>query len=195
MENESERNLDNNPVLRAIWERRSIRHFKPDKVPTKLVKKIIKAGTMAPSSSNLQPWRFVVIEDEKRREYLKQIALKRWNRVMEVLKDREPERFDFYQKQKDREDPVYYSAPVIIFVIGPSGVNCALACENMMLAAHSLGIGSCYVGWGGLVADDPETVKLLELKEKEKVYGPILIGYPDKQPEPTPRDEPTIKWV
>lgn len=195
MENNSQSNVEDNFVLKTIRERRSIRHFKSDKVPRNLVKKIIEAGTMAPSSSNLQPWRFVVIEDEKLREYLRQIALKKWNRVMEVLKDREPERFNFYREQKDRKDPVYYSAPVIIFVIGPSGVNCALACENMMLAAHSIGLGSCYVGWGGLVVEDPETNKMLELKEKEKVFGPILIGYPEKQLEPTPRDDPEIKWV
>jgi nitroreductase len=184
-----------NSVLQAIKARRSVRHYKTDPVPRKLIEKIIEAGNWAPSVGNLQPWRFVVIEDEKLRMKLKEMALPKWRKTTEKLKEDDPQRYRIHARHLGRDDPVYYSAPVIIFIIGPSGINSALACENMMLAAHSLGLGSCYVGWGALVIYEPELIEALELKEKESVFGPIIIGYPEKYPEPPPKKEAKIKWI
>jgi len=188
---EKEKNL----VLKAIKDRRSVRFFKPDPIPKELIEKIIDAGNWAPSVGNLQPWRFVVIETENLRQRLRDIAIPKWKNVIEILKDDEPERYEIYSKNMAREDPVYYSAPTIIFVIGPSITNCALACENMMLAAHSLGLGSCYVGWGSLILFDNEIIEILDLKKEENIIGPIVMGYPEKYPKPPHKDEPDIKWV
>lgn len=184
-----------NPVLEAIRNRRSVRSYKPDPVPRELVEKIIEGGNWAPSAGNLQPWRFVVVEDVDIRERLREIALPRWMRAMEILKEEDPDRYEMFVDYMDCKDPVYYSAPVIIFVIGPSDVNCALACENMMLAAHSLGLGCCYVGWGALVLGELEVLEILELKPEESVLGPIVLGYPERYPEPPPKDDPEVKWV
>ena len=109
-----------------------------------------------------------------------------------------------YEAMPEPKDMIYHSAPVIIFVIGPVGnaVSCALACENIMLAAVSLGLGSCYVGFGAMVKGDADVVKALELTEGERIYGPILLGYPKDAPEKRFMDqhesryvEPTIKWI
>lgn len=195
MKQEEKVEEDGNPVIEAIKGRRSVRYYKPDPLPRELVEKVIEAGNWAPSAGNLQPWRFVVVEDEKIRERLRETAIPKWRSVMETLEEDEPERYEIYSKHVDREDPVYYSAPVIVFVIGPSSINCALACENMMLAAHSLGLGSCYVGWGALILDDLEMIELLELKKEESILGPIVMGYPEKYPNPPPKDEPEAKWI
>jgi nitroreductase len=186
---------EKNPVLKAIKERRSVRHYKPDPLPKELIEKIIDAGNWSPSAGNLQPWRFVVIENENLRQRLSKVAIPKWKNVIETLKDNEPERYEIYSKNLDRKDPVYYSAPVIIFVIGPSITNCALVCENMMLAAHSLGLGSCYVGWGTLILFDPEIIEILDLKKEENILGPIVIGYPEKYPNPPSKDDPDIQWM
>jgi nitroreductase len=188
-------NVAFNPVLRTIKERRSIRSYKPEPVPRKYIEKIIDAGNWAPSAGNLQPWRFVVIEDEKIRGELSSTVNPNWRRVMEQLMKKDPERYGMHREYMNVEDPVFYSAPVIIFVIGFSGVNCALACENMMLAAHSFGLGSCYIGWGALVMGDPKIVDLLGLDDKEKIYGPITVGYPLYYPEAPNKDDPQVKWV
>ncbi|NIU85211.1 MAG: hypothetical protein GWN17_13830 [Candidatus Korarchaeota archaeon] len=186
---------EENPVFKAIMDRRSVRFYKPDPLPKELIEKVIEAGNWAPSVGNLQPWRFIVVEDKYLRERLRDKAIPIWKSVMETLKEKEPKRYEIYLKQRDRKDPIYYSAPVIIFVLGPSRINCALACENMMIAAHSLGLGSCYVGWGALIIDDPEVTEILELKMDESILGPIVIGFPEKYPEPPPKDEPEVKWV
>ncbi len=186
---------EENPVFKAIMDRRSVRFYKPDPLPKELIEKVIEAGNWAPSVGNLQPWRFIVVEDKYLRERLRDKAIPIWKSVMETLKEKEPKRYEIYLKQRDRKDPIYYSAPVFIFVLGPSRINCALACENMMIAAHSLGLGSCYVGWGALIIDDPEVTEILELKMDESILGPIVIGFPEKYPEPPPKDEPEVKWV
>ena len=108
-----------------------------------------------------------------------------------------------YEILPEPKDLIYYSAPVIVFVIGPkaNAVSCALACENIMLAATSLGLGSCYVGFGAMVTGNPEIVQTLELAENERIYGPILLGYPKDAPEKRFMDQhhtyiaPTIKWI
>jgi len=185
---------EGNPVLQAISERRSVRKYKEKKIPRNLLEKVIEAGNLAPSVDNLQPWRFVVVEDESLKEKLRKEAVPKWRSIIDGLKELEPERFQIFGKFMGADDPVFYSAPSIIFVIGPSGVNCALACENMMLAAHSLGLGSCYAGWGTLSMDDPYLRQLFELEEKERVFGPILVGHPEKIPVAPEKKEPNVKW-
>jgi len=92
----------------------------------------------------------------------------------------------------------YYSAPTIVFVIGNgryAGHSCPLACENMMLAAHSLGLGSCWVGFGAMVLEDPEIRNLLELKEDESIFGLILLGYAQGETARPPKREAKVKWI
>jgi nitroreductase len=114
---------------------------------------------------------------------------------------------NLYDALDDPKDPIYYSAPAIIFVIGPAmnNVCCSLACENMMIAATSLGLGSCYVGFGALVKGNADVVKTLELTKDERIYGPILLGYPKVNPSAQvanalasigpKKKEPIIKWI
>ena len=184
-----------NSILETIENRRSVRYYKPDPISNELIEKVIQAGHWAPSAFNLQPWRFVVIQDKEIIEKFRRAVVPKWRRIMEKVRRDEPERFSMFSEHLEREDPVYYSAPVIIFVIGPSSVNSAFACENMMLAAHALGLGSCYVGWGSLILDEPELVRLLELKSNDSLAGPIVMGFVDKTPDTPSRDEPRVKWL
>lgn len=188
-----------NPVLQAIAERRSVRSYEPRPVPKDIIHKIIKAGNQAPSAMNSQPWRFVVVEDKEFHKKLTETAIPKSKKRLEVLKEVNPERYQAIMKRYDElEDPIYYSAPVIIFVIGSgqfADLSCPLACENMMLAAFSLGLGSCWVHFGSLVTDNDEIKKELELTVDEKIYGPIIIGYTEKFPETPPKKEPRIKYI
>jgi nitroreductase len=65
----------------------------------------------------------------------------------------------------------------------------------MMLAAYALGLGSCWVGFGAMVREDDEVRKILELQEDERIFGPVLLGYPKGYPERPPKREPRIKWI
>jgi len=203
-----------NPVIEAINKRRSVRGYDPKPIPRDVLSTIIEAGNQAPSTMGklkgvlrFQPWRFVVVEDPEFRQRLVQTALPIWKKMTAGMKDMDPEIYEkvmtLYEAMPEPKDMIYHSAPVILFVIGPSGnsVSCALACENIMLAAASLGLGSCYVGFGAMVKGDADVVEALELTDDERIYGPILLGYPKDAPEKSFMDqhsryvEPMIKWI
>ena len=188
-----------NQVLDAIKNRRSVRAYKPEPIPRDVLSTIIEAGNQAPSGGNLQPWRFVVVEDSEFKRKLRQAAFPTWKKVVEGWKDKRPESYrrimKRYREMEEPKDPVYFNAPTILFVIGTSRNDCPVVCQNIMLAAHSLGIGSCWVGFGAQVTDDAEVVKALELKNGERIFGPILLGYPEDHPDPPKKKDPVIKWI
>ena len=204
-----------NPVIEAIKKRRSVRSYRPEPVSADIIQTVIDAGNWAPTGHNWQRWRFVVIEDNDFRQKLINAALPTWKRVIggliESKDDHLREYFtDFFPKclgwppqsyeetlsqARDMEDGMYWGAPVVIFVIGTAAQECAMVCQNMMLAATSLGLGSCIVGFGAQVTGDDEIVEALELQENERIYGPIVLGYPEIYPEPPKKKGPQVKWI
>ena len=202
-----------NPVIEAINGRRSVRAYDSKAVPKEILEKIIKAGNSAPytSMTRSQPWRFVVVQNKEFKQKLLETALPFWKNAIAPMKETAPALYEMamslYNVLDEPKDVIYYSAPAIVFVIGPNNgaVSCALACQNMIIAAQSFGLGSCYVGFGAMVKGNPEIVKALELNENEAIFGPILLGYPMTNPAPkldaalktlTPiKKEPITKWI
>lgn len=186
-------------LIETIKSRRSIRSYSMQVIPRDVLKTIIDAGNEAPSAMNSQPWRFVVVEDRETRKKLLRAALPKAQKAVETIKDVDAERYELIKKRyAELEDPIYYSAPAVVFVIGSgpyANQSCPLACENMMLAAHSMGLGSCWVGFGAMVTDDPEVRGILELKEGESIYGPILLGYPKGEPIRPLKKGSVVKWL
>ena len=188
-----------NEIINAIKARRSVRSYAEKAVPRDLLQAVIDAGNEAPSAMNSQPWRFVVVEDRDVKRKLLGAALPQAKKITEMVKDVDPERYAAIKKRyAELPDPVYYSAPTVVFVIGNgryAAHSCPLDCENMMLAAHALGLGSCWVGFGAMVTEDQDVRAILELKESDSIYGPILLGYPKGEPARPPKKEPVIKWT
>lgn len=187
-----------NQVMENIFARRSVRLYKDQPVPRETMEEIIKAGTAAPTGSNSQLWRFVVVSDKLTREKLVKLSEPRLEKWLETYAN---EKFKALRKRlaSQNADTIYYGAPEIVFVMGKGNTaafDCSMACENMMLAARSMGIGSCWVFFGQLVIDDAEVKEMLELKDDEKVFGPIILGYPKGDFPPTPpKNDPVIKWI
>jgi len=188
-----------NAVIDAINKRRSVRAYEAKPVPRDILNSIIEAGNEAPSAMNSQTWRFVVVEEKGAKKKLLGAAMPNAKKLTEQVKDVDPERYEFIKKRyAELPDPVYYSAPSIVFVIGNGRYadhSCPLACENMMLAAHALGLGSCWVGFGAMVTEDGSVRELLGLQEGDSIFGPILLGYPKGQVNRPPKKEPMVKWI
>ena len=204
-----------NPVIEAIEKRRSVRSYKSRVVPRDAIEAIIDAGNWSPTGHNQQRWRFVVVEDKAFRRKLIEAALPFWKRVVGSMIDSNDDQGREYliklgsrclgwpplsyeetiAELVEMEDGMYWAAPVVIFVIGTATQECAMVCQSMTLAAYSLGLGSCIVGFGAQVTDDAVIVEALELKENESIYGPIVLGYPELYPEPPKKREPVIKWI
>jgi len=205
-----------NPVIEAIHSRRSVRAYELKPIPRDVINTIIEAGNQAPSRGReekgrkefvFQPWRFVVVEDPEFKQKLVETTLPIWKKGTESMKEKHTEIYEkammLYEARPEPKDIVYHGAPVILFVIGLAthAVSCALACENIMIAATSLGLGSCYVGFGAMVKGNADVVKALELTDGERIYGPIVLGYPKDDPKVRFMDqhksyvEPMIKWI
>ena len=195
----SHRNSIQNETLKTIHTRRSVRAYESKKISKDIINAIVEAGNNAPSAMNSQPWRFVVVEAESLHKQMVETAKINAKKILEDINASNPERYQqIIKRYEELEDPIYYSAPAIIFVIG-SGIyadlSCPLACENMLLAAFSLGLGSCWVQFGSLITDNKEIKGALDLKEDEKIFGPIIIGYPKAIPQPPEKKAPQIKWL
>jgi Nitroreductase len=99
------------------------------------------------------------------------------------------------------EDTVFYGAPALVLVVSDrkdhwAAVNCALAAENMMLAAHSLGIGSCFIGRGDVIGRCKGLLQKIGMEEGYKVHASVIFGYAKDQPKTVPhrKTDNILSW-
>ncbi len=191
--------MTKNKVLEAIYSRRSIRDYSQKAVPEEVVKEILKAGTMAPSSGNTQPWRFSIIEGKKNREYFGEVALRGilGERKFLELKRKNP----VLKKKKAAQlaEKIFYNAPLLIVVSGEKNKrflqdDINLAAQNMFLAAHSLGIGSCWIGFRDQLNRDPIAKKMLGVPENFEIVAPLIFGYSKEKPKIPKRELKIFLW-
>ncbi|OYT61199.1 MAG: nitroreductase [Thermofilum sp. ex4484_15] len=159
-------------LMEVIKLRRSIRSFSDEEVTDKELREVLEAAIWAPSAGNLQPWIFIVVRDRELKEGLYLAAYgQEW-----VL-----------------------NAPVVLIacadlsitgsVYGERGRNLyaiqdvAMACQNLMLRAADMGLGTCFIG----AFDEGSVKKLLKLREDVRPLGIIPIGRPAERPSPPPR--------
>ncbi len=153
--------MSKNPLLEAIRTRRTVRAFRPDAIAPDVLEEVLDAGRWAPSGKNTQPWRFVVVTSPEAREELGRLVT---------------------------QGNMVRSAPVTIAVLldknagydatkDAQGIGaCA---QNMLLAAHALGLGACWIGR----TRDPEVERLIGASESEELMLLLPIGYPSETPK------------
>lgn len=194
----AEENEKENPVIDAIKSRRSVRDYLDKQVPEDTVNKVIDAGIHAPTALGLQPWNFVVI---KGKDIIKDISDHIKPMVQEHIKDStEKLAMDLKEKMKNENFNLFYDAPILILVMhnrndSLADYDCALCAENMMLAAHSLDLGSCWIGAGAFIQQSPELLDDLDIPHDFKIVAPIILGYPNKIPPAMDRCEPMVSWI
>lgn len=188
-----------NAVLDNIYQRRSVRNYSDKEISDEIIKEIIRAGTYAPTAVNKQPWRFVVIKNKQLIEEYDERAKKAFLAAYKDTKN--PDLIRFVQYLSKPSTRIFYGAPVLILVFAsPNVINehdCALAAENMMLAAQSLGIGSCWIGLAESLGYDTEFLKEIEMPEDHKLIAPLIFGYPTKQnlKAPARNADVILKWI
>jgi nitroreductase len=159
-------------LLEAIRGRRSIREFKPDPVKEEDLKRILEAGRWAPSAGNCQPSEFVVVKDPSVKRQLAAAAL---------------------------EQEFIAEAPVVIVVCANvprsswrygrrgEGLYCiqdtAAAAQNILLAAYSLGYGTCWVG----AFDEDAVAGVIGVPPGVRPVAIIPLGRPAERPSPPSR--------
>ncbi len=184
-----------NQTIETILDRRSVRAYESTQISREELDKILECGNSGPVGANNRA-RYLVVQDSSLKSKLVEKAAPYYKKWFEALPEMVKERRKLLDKMPD---PYYYGAPTIVFVIGKGGLcdyNCTIACQNIMLAARSLGIGSCWDTVGQLVIQDPSVKSELGLQEGENVYGPILLGYPrgNQFPKRPEMPDPQIAW-
>jgi len=199
-----------NQVIKCIKERRSIRSFLDKDIPREAIEEIVDAARYAPSPENRQPWKFIVITnrnkiEELSKEIKKQIekVLKnrwRWSRKYPELK--EPDLLLFLKAvASSSRDIIFYNAPAIVFILTKMQAfnleACACAAENMMLAAWSIGIGSCWIGFAKFLELNKNAMKEIGIPDDYNIAACIAFGYPARIPKAAVR-KPTagiVNWI
>ena len=185
---EADMQLEVNPVLSNMMARRSIRKYLDKPVEHEKLEVIVKCGINAPSGMNRQPWIVRVVEDQKL------IA-----EVNEVFKQENPEQV---ARDKDFKN-MFRNAPNLICVCTPANgggeLDAGLLGENMMLAAQSMGLGTCCLGGPVRFLLSNEKCKFfldrLDIPADYKLNYILAIGYPDEQPDAKPRDASKVKYI
>lgn len=174
-------------VIETIMARRSIRKYLDKPVEHEKLQKVVECGINAPSGMNKQPWEIRVVENQ-------QLI----NQVNEVFKQKNP---DATSKDPNFKN-MFRNAPNIICVAAPKDggdLDCGLLGENMMLAAQSLGLGTCCLGGPvRFLNDEPDAkffVDKLEIPDDYRLVYILAIGYPNESPEAKPRDENKVKFI
>ena len=170
---------EKNAVLEAIRSRRSIRKFKPDMIPAEILDQIIEAGTCAPTGMNRQSPIILAVTDKEVRDRLSAHNA----RII-----------------GSSGDP-FYGAPVVLVVLADKNsfthvYDGSLVMGNLMLAAHALGIGSCWIHRAKEEFEEPEGRELLKSLGIEGDYegiGHCVLGYVDGEYPKIP--EKKKNWV
>lgn len=172
-----------NQAMENILTRRSIKKFKSDMVPKEIIEQIVKAGTYAATGRNLQAPIILAVTKPEIRE-----QLRRMNGEILGNPDADP----------------FYGAPVVLVVLADKNVHTgiydgSLVMGNLMLAAHALGIGSCWIHRAKEEfesAEGKELLKSLGIEGDYEGIGHCVLGYADcEEPAAKPRKENWTYWV
>ncbi len=169
-------------TLETIKTRRSIRKYKDEAIPEEVLSKIVEAGTYAPSGMGRQSTIILAVTNKEVRDQLSKINAS----VM-----------------GSNSDP-FYGAPVVLVVLADKSIpthvyDGSLVMENLMLAAHDLGVGSCWIHRAKETFETEagkELLKSLGIEGDYEGIGNCILGYPEGEvPNAKPRKENFVYWV
>ncbi|PKN44244.1 MAG: nitroreductase [Deltaproteobacteria bacterium HGW-Deltaproteobacteria-17] len=196
-----------------ILERRSVRKYKDKQVPENVIRRIMEAGRFAPSAGNSQPWKLLVIRDPAMLQKMERdvriscklaasfidwrtsplgrtaswLTAQTYIRAMPNLLAPVP--FGALTLIGQGKLGLYHGAPTVILMlmdkrgVAKPQVDIGICGQNMVLAAHSMGLGTCWIGFVELLAKNPIWRHRLGIKYPYKLVEGITIGYPIGHPD------------
>lgn len=197
-----------NLVLETIYKRRAIRKFKQQKIEVGLIEKILDAGRMAPSAINKQPWHFYVLKQPETIQAFSNAIMA--SSKMAIFKAGIKEAFHaithpgtFHLKDGieffKANDPVFHNAPLVIFLVSSksnewASLDVGMCAQNMMLAAKSLGVDSCPIGFAKFI-ENADEYTLLHIPNDQRINLALIFGYADEAPSLHPRTKDNVHFV
>jgi len=216
--------FDTTQLVGLMCSRRSCRNFLDAPVDAGSLKDLVKIGITAPSGTNSQKWTFTILPDRQTVLRLGTAVgryFERLNRMAENLLLRgglkllgRSQLDDYYREYSGSVrdalvewkaggiDRLFHGAPAAILVGSEPGASCPmedalLATQNILLGAHSMGLGTCLVGFAVAAMQKDTSIKVaLDIPPGEPVYSVIALGYPDETySRPAGRKKPLMRWM
>ncbi len=199
---------DISELVQLMRSRRSCRSYLPKPVELTILEDLVKIGTSAPSGTNSQSWSFVILPNRREVDvfgngvatFYRQLNKKAANPLIRIIArllgqrglKRYYERYYSSIEQAIKEwdemgiDRLFHGATAVIVVLGDKSASCPaedalLASQNILLAAHAMGLGSCLVGFAvEAVRRKSDLKRMLKMTAEEEVYAVIGLGYPNQ---------------
>lgn len=192
--------------LQFLRDRRSIRKFRKDSLPGEDLRRIVEAASWAPSAGNRQDWEFTIVTSPTTKDRMEDMVRKCWKSILDKSQIRAiKDELERYAKNFDW----FSQAPVLVVIsakrpetflydllgeaaddVAGTEISAAMAAQNLMLAAHAFGIGSCCIT--GPLAAQKALKDLLGLGKRRKIVCLVALGYPAEQPA-APQRKPAEK--
>jgi len=200
--------FDTARLVQLMASRRSCRNYTDRAVDRSILEDLVKIGATAPSGTNCQNWTFTVLPDRAAVAVLGErigAFFRKLNRLAERRLLRKslkiigkPELDNYYQEhyqsvveglqewEQYGRDRLFHGAAAVIVVASRPGGSCPmedamLATQNILLAAHSMGLGSCLIGFAvEAMRNDPSIKTFIKIPAEETVYAVIAVGYPNE---------------
>ena len=177
--------MNEKDFFELLHSRRSTRKFKDKKLSKEQIVKIIQAGITAPSSLNKQPWNFVVVQDREKKKKLREIYTNARRRQ------------NLYE-----QDTVFveYATPIVLVCENENNdflYSCAMAVQNMNLAAVAMGLASLQAVAATTFEEDRKAIsELFDIPKDKFVMLLLFFGYADENPVPKPKKsvDEVVRW-
>ena len=180
-------------IFERINTRRSVRVYKEGCVSDEEINRLLDFAVMAPSGSCKEPWGFVVINDLA--------EIKEWSGKSKEYTLEHPDELPYlscYEKMlRNPKCNVFWNASTLLAVYGSSEshwsvYDCSFAAANIMLAAHAMGIGTCWIGHAEKIMNSPEFKERYNVPENYDMFCTMTMGYIKTSPPPRKRKPPVV---
>lgn len=180
-------------ILECMNHKRSVRAYTDEIIPKETLTNLIELGTKASTGSGLEPWGFVIIQGKDEINALSENTKKY---LLENLAQY-PYLHQYESWLKNPEYSVFNKANTLLLIYGNTEshwyvYDCCLAAENIMLAAHSMGIGTCWIGFGEDTLNTKEFKEKYGVPENYELVCPMSMGYMKTKMNPPSRRKPVI---
>lgn len=191
-------------ALDAIFMRRSVRAYTPQKLDESTIRSLLDAAVQAPTAMHTEPWAFVVVQDDAMLKRVSDRAKGSWAKEAAHYRDLHAgvdaaTESAFAERFASPDFCVFYDASTLIVIcakpMGPFVVaDCWLAAENVTLAACALGLGTCYIGSAVPALNSPEVKSELGIPPDVDPVAPIIVGVPSGPAIEVARKDPHILY-
>lgn len=186
-------------ALEAINTRCSVRQYSPERLDRATVQRLLEAAVRAPTAIHAEPWVFMVIQDP---QLLRQLSDASKAVFVEEIHHAHMDRGGHaLEAFRHPEFNIFYDASTLVLICGNTAgpyvvADCWLAAENLMIAAHARGLGTCVIGSAVTGANAPAMKARLGIPRELTVVAPIIVGVPSGPSAPTARKAPVVQaWM